>query len=95
MTTVSMLKAAAIAVAAVIAALLVWRFLAVLVYLAFVVAPLAVFIGLVVLALVWRTVRRHPLADVVLGAWLLRHHERRTARRLGRFPPPDARSWRP
>ena len=95
MTVPRMLKAAAIAIVAVIAALLVWRFLAVLVYLAFVVAPLAVFIGLVVLALAWRTARRHPLADGLFGWLLYRHHERRKARRLRRFPPPDARSWRP
>lgn len=45
---------------------------------------------LAVLALViaWRVARRHPVADLLVGAWLLRRHERRQQRIA------EARSWR-
>ena len=39
------------------------------------------------LALGWRVVRRHPVADLLVATWLLRHHERRQQQIV------DARSW--
>ncbi len=44
-------------------------------------------VGLFALVIAWRVVRRHPLGDLLLGAWLLRRHERRQQRHV------DARSW--
>jgi len=44
-------------------------------------------LGLLALAIAWRVARRHPVADVLVAAWLLRRHERRQQRIV------DARSW--
>ncbi|MDA8356745.1 MAG: hypothetical protein M0Z95_10725, partial [Actinomycetota bacterium] len=44
-------------------------------------------VGVLALALGWRVVRRHPVADLVVGTWLLRRHERRRQQIV------DARSW--
>jgi len=44
-------------------------------------------VGVFALALGWRAVRRHPVADLLVGTWLLRRHERRQQQRV------DARSW--
>ncbi len=44
-------------------------------------------VGLLSLVIAWRVVRRHPVGDLLLGAWLLRRHERRQQRSV------DARSW--
>ena len=43
--------------------------------------------GLFALVIVWRALRRHPIGDLILGAWLLRRHERRQQQIV------DARSW--
>ncbi len=55
----------------------------------------------------WQVARRHPLLDVLLGAWLLYRHERRVRRAIDArsrsvpssrptsWTPPDARTWRP
>ena len=40
-----------------------------------------------VLAVLWHAARRHPLVDVLIGAWLLRRHDRSARRAV------DARSW--
>ena len=66
-------------------------------------------LGVLGLAITWRLVRRHPLADVLIGGWLLRRHERRQQRMVDArswteaparsqgdpttWPPPDPRSW--
>lgn len=44
-------------------------------------------VGVLALALGWRAVRRHPVADLLVGTWLLRRHERRRQQIV------DARSW--
>ena len=44
-------------------------------------------VGVLALALGWRVVRRHPVADLVVGTWLLRRHERRQQQIV------NARSW--
>jgi hypothetical protein len=44
-------------------------------------------LGVLALAVAWRVARRHPVADLVVGAWLLRRHERRQQQVV------DARSW--
>jgi hypothetical protein len=43
-------------------------------------------LGALGMAITWRLVRRHPLADLLIGGWLLRRHERRRNA-------VDARSW--
>jgi len=45
------------------------------------------FLGILGLAVTWRAARRHPVADLLIGAWLLRRHEHRQQRIL------DAWSW--
>lgn len=66
--------------------------------------PLLLFLGVAVVgplmllvALAWRLVLRHPVADMLLGAWLWRRHERQTPRRATGNPwaPLDPRAWRP
>ena len=44
-------------------------------------------VAVLALALGWRVVRRHPVADLLVAAWLLRRHERRQQQIV------DARSW--
>ena len=44
-------------------------------------------LGVIALAIAWRVARRHPVADLLIGTWLLRRHERRRRRMM------DARSW--
>lgn len=48
-------------------------------------------LGVVVLIGVWRVAERHPVVDLVVGAWLLRRRDRRRDRRQERIV--DARSW--
>ena len=43
--------------------------------------------GLFALVIVWRALRRHPIGDLILGAWLLHRHERRLQQIV------DARNW--
>ncbi len=44
-------------------------------------------LALVTFAALWHVARRHPLADLLLGAWLVHRLERRMRRAV------DARSW--
>lgn len=44
-------------------------------------------LAVLVLVIAWRVARRHPAADLLVGAWLLRRHERRQQQRV------DARNW--
>ena len=66
------------------------------------IVTLAVLLGLLavlVLVVAWRVARRHPVADLLAGAWLLRRHERRQHQSVdarswyGAPRPYDARSW--
>jgi len=51
---------------------------------------LVALLGLLAAMLTLRIARRHPLVDVLIGAWLMRRHERRHERRREVV---DARSW--
>ena len=43
--------------------------------------------ALFVLAVLWHAARRHPMVGLLVGAWLVRRHDRRVRRAT------DARSW--
>ena len=71
---------------------------------------LVTLVGLLAVVCIWRMVRRRPGADLLIGAWILRRHERRRQVVNARswsglppdpygdprsWPPPGSRTWRP
>ncbi len=72
---------------AVVAGLLLLPVLEEIAVLGVVVLAVGVLVTILAVSTLGHLARRHPLADLLIGAWLLRRHERRVRRAI------DARSW--
>lgn len=81
------LTKAAIVVGAVVATLVLLPLLEEIVVAGALFLTAGAFLVFFALAVLWHVARRHPLADVLIAAWLLHRHERRVRRVI------DAQSW--
>ncbi len=81
------LTKAAIVIGAVVAGLVLLPIVEAVAVAGVLVLVLGACLALFALAVLWHVVRRHPIVDVLIGAWLIHRHDRKVRRAI------DARSW--